>query len=140
MAYAGVEDLEARWRPLDGAERARAAELLEDASAFLDAMLANAGVAVDPDDATMARNLRAVTCAIVHRAMGVADELYGVSQYSQTAGVFSQSGTAANPNGDMYLTAQEKALLGIPASGSRSRLHFARGAIHAPCGGEIDGW
>ena len=45
MAYADVSDLESRWRDLSADEEAKAAVLLDDASAMLDSL-----VDVNPDD------------------------------------------------------------------------------------------
>lgn len=109
MAYATVDDLEARWHALDGDEADRAEVLLEDAAAMLDAL-----VEVDPEDEKQANLLKIVSCSMVTRAMLSADsDAYGVSQLDYGMGPFSQAAHFANPNGDLYLTAQEKRLLGI---------------------------
>lgn len=138
-AFATVSDLEMRWRPLDDAERVRAGELLVDASAYVGALMRASGVAIGTDD-EQRRNLASVCCAMVRRIMGVSEKLFGVSQYSQTAGSYTEMGTAANPNGDMYLTSAEKALLGISPTGRRQKGMFMRGAIHGRKGRPIDGW
>ncbi len=109
MAYATVDDLEARWHALEGDEADRAEVLLEDAAAMLDAL-----VEVDPEDEKQANLLKIVSCSMVTRAMLSADsDAYGVSQLDYGMGPFSQAAHFANPNGDLYLTAQEKRLLGI---------------------------
>lgn len=109
MAFARVEDLEARWRPLSTDEATRAGTLLDDAGAMLAAM-----VTVDEDDASQAALLKIVSCSMVMRSMLSSDaDAYGVSQLDYGMGPFSQAVHYANPNGDMYLTAQERKLLGI---------------------------
>lgn len=109
MAYATVDDLEARWHALDGDEADRAEVLLEDAAAMLDAL-----VEVDPEDEKQANLLKIVSCSMVTRAMLSAEsDAYGVSQLDYGMGPFSQAAHFANPNGDLYITAQEKRLLGI---------------------------
>lgn len=109
MAYATVDDLEARWHALEGDEADRAEVLLEDAAAMLDAL-----VEVDPEDEKQANLLKIVSCSMVTRAMLSAEsDVYGVSQLDYGMGPFSQAAHFANPNGDLYLTAQEKRLLGI---------------------------
>lgn len=109
MAFATVEDLEARWRDLDSDEEAKASTLLDDAGAMLTAL-----VDVDPTDAQQATLLKIVSCSMVTRAMMAAEsDTYGVSQLDYGMGPFSQAAHFSNPNGDMYLTAQEKRLLGI---------------------------
>lgn len=109
MAYASVEDIEARWRELSADEKSRADVLLNDASAILDSL-----VAVDPNDCRQASVLTAVCCNMVIRAMSATEsDMFGVSQSSMTAGPYSQSTNYFNPSGDMYLTKMEKRLLGI---------------------------
>lgn len=113
MAFATVEDLEARWRTLDPDEGERAATLLDDASAMLAALVGN----VDESDDQQATLLRMVTCSMVMRSMMASEsDAYGVSQMDFGMGPFSQAAHFANPNGDLYLTAQEKRLLGIGES------------------------
>lgn len=138
--FATVDELETRWRPLDADERTRAEALMMDAAAFIATQLKRAGVPIDDQDETQARNLASVSCAMVRRIIGTNEKLFGITQFSQTAGSFTESGTSANPNGDMYLTASEKALLGITSIGARQRASFIRPAIHTPDGGLIDGW
>lgn len=110
MAYADVDDLEARWRPLTPEEQERAAVLLDDASAFLDGL-------VEPDRRVCGEAdgvLRMVVCNMVQRAMvATSADAFGVSQQSMTAGPYTQSWTYANPSGDFYLTKMERRLLGV---------------------------
>lgn len=109
MAYATVEDLVARWHALEGAEADRAGVLLEDAAAMLGAL-----VEVDPEDGGQAELLKIVSCSMVIRAMLASEsDAYGVSQLDYGMGPFNQAAHFANPNGDLYLTAQEKQMLGV---------------------------
>lgn len=112
MAFATVDDLEARWHPLLDAERERAAVLLEDAALYLSSF-----VNVDDGDERQAGILKMVSCSMVQRAMSTAQsDAFGVSQQTITADIYSQSLSFANPSGDFYLTASEKRLLGITSS------------------------
>lgn len=112
MAFATVDDLEARWHPLLDAERERAAVLLEDAALYLSTF-----VNVDDGDERQAGILKMVSCSMVQRAMSTAQsDAFGVSQQTITADIYSQSLSFANPSGDFYLTASEKRLLGITSS------------------------
>lgn len=111
MAFATVDDLEARWRPLTAAEQDRAEILLDDAGVFLSAL-----VAVDPVDEEQAAILKMVSCSMVQRVMSADVDTVGVSQTSMTAGSYTQSFTYSNPSGDFYLTAMEKRMLGIASS------------------------
>lgn len=111
VAFATVDDLEARWRPLSSAEQERAEVLLDDAAVYLSAL-----VTVDGSDQAQADVLKVVSCSMVQRVMSSDVDTFGVSQASMTAGSYTQSMTFANPSGDFYLTAMEKRLLGIASS------------------------
>ena len=109
MAFATVADLEARWRDLSDAEEARASVLLDDAAAYLQAL-----VEVDPDNEVQAANLKMVSCNMVKRAMSsAASDAFGVTNATATMGPFSQQVAYANPSGDMYVSKSERAILGI---------------------------
>lgn len=109
MAFATVADLEARWRDLSDAEEARASVLLDDAAAYLQAL-----VEVDPDDEVQAANLKMVSCNMVKRAMSSsASDAFGVTNATATMGPFSQQVAYANPSGDMYVSKSERVILGI---------------------------
>ena len=112
MAYATIDDLELRWRPLTADESARAQALLDDAALMLDAVLSAASIQDVEEGA-----LVAVSCNMVRRAMALSDSgMYGVSQGTVSADIYSQTMTYANPTGDMYLTGNEKRMLGISHS------------------------
>lgn len=112
MAYAEVSDIELRWHELDSDEQSRAAVLIDDASAMLDAL-----VNVDTSDDEQLELLKMVCCNMVIRAMSASEaDSYGASNMSMTAGVYTQSWTYSNPTGDMYLTKMEKRLLGISSA------------------------
>jgi hypothetical protein len=123
MAYADVSDLEARWRELTEDEQARAAVLLDDASAMLDAY-----VTVDEADESLMKRLKIVACNMVERAMStVSDDgmdLYGVTQQSMTAVGFTRQLSYANPTGDLYITKAEKRMLGISGTGKGRTLMY----------------
>lgn len=116
--FATVDDLEKRWRKLTDEERERAEVLLQDASAYLSSELSRAGK--DPEGGeVLLLNLKVVSCAMVKRVM--ASNVDGnYSQVSKTAGSFSEQFTIANPSGDMYLTSNERNLLGIPVRSMRA--------------------
>ena len=113
MAYAEVEDLEARWRSLSTDEQGRAAVLLEDAAVRLDAACA-------PSDPPTAQELAArkiVSCEMVKRALaaGTAGAAVGVTSIQQGAGPYQETLQFANPTGDLYLTKSDRKLLGCGA-------------------------
>lgn len=109
MSFATVSDLEARWRTLDDAEKARAEVLFEDAAAIIEAE----GMDVSkPDEAVLAL-LKMVSCDMVKRAMLSSSVHPAATQSTMSVGPFSESFTFANPTGDLYLTKAEKRRLGI---------------------------
>jgi hypothetical protein len=111
-AFATVPDLEARWRTLTDAESATAETLLEDASTRLRLTYPdlNARIAADTSG-VLAEGAKIVVCGVVKRAMQTPDGP-PVSSQQTTAGPFSQQFSYSNPTGDLYLTKQEKLLLG----------------------------
>jgi len=110
MAFADVSDIESRWRTLTSDEEAKAGVLLEDASAMLTTLVPR----IDVANEVQLRNLNAVCCNMVIRAMSASEsESYGVDSMSMTAGPYAQTWNYSNTSGDMYLTKMEKRLLGI---------------------------
>lgn len=105
--FATVSDLEARWRTLSTAEKARATALIDDASALI------LDLSPDVEDWASATTLKAIVCAMVKRVMQGPADLDGVTQHQQAAGPFQQGVTFANPSGDLYLTKLEKKRLKI---------------------------
>lgn len=123
MAYATYEDLQARWRTLTESEQATATVLLDDAAAIIDAY-----VLIDTENEGQMERAKYVSCSMVRRSMMASEsDLVGINQASATMGPFSQQATFTNPTGDLYLTAQEKAMLGAGSS-------FI-GAVRAKIGG-----
>lgn len=110
MAYATLEDLEARRGVLDPDDREKAAALLDDAAVILDGLVTMDG---SEEQETL---LMIVSCNMVSRALSATPDAFGVSSLSTTAGVYSESLQYANPSGDMYLTKLEKRLLGVTTS------------------------
>ena len=104
--FATFDDYAARYDAAE-ADAERVGVLLDDASAIVAASLP-AGF----DPAALAPLLKSTVCAMVNRAF-VASGMAGVSNYSEGAAGITASVTYANPSGDLYMTATEKAALGI---------------------------
>lgn len=111
MAYATVEDLEKRWRVLTPSEKTVAETLLTDASNMINRLVSD--IADKMQDETYSQVLTAVICAMVKRSLMNNDEQLGITNHTMTAGSYNENITFSNPNGDMYLTKNEKKLLGI---------------------------
>lgn len=105
-AFATFEDYAARYDAATG-DAGRVGVLLDDASALVSASLP-AGADID----ALAPLLKSTVCAMVNRAR-VSAGMAGVSNYSEGAAGLTASVTYANPSGDIYMTATEKAALGI---------------------------
>ena len=91
MVYAEVSDLEARWRTLTEAERARAASLLADAALRIDV---HAPLGAESTVQELQARL-VVSCNMVQRSMAAGDGP-GLTQGSETAGPFSASWTSSS--------------------------------------------
>lgn len=111
-AFASVQDLENRWRPMDSSEKKRAEALLLDAAAIISAAMSRSGVKVDGYDKVQKANLVRVSCAMVMRAMGQGDG----EQVNAWGG-----NIVANPCGDLYLAKADRKSLGL----ERMRVGFA---------------
>ena len=133
--FATTSDIADGWRALTTDEQTRAESLLVRASAMIASELDRAGVTWPTTTEPLATNLVTATCNVVRRAMSVPTDFQPVSQYTQSAVGYSETMAYANPNGDMYLTAQEKSSLGI----GRQRMGFMRPHIR-PGGEEVANW
>ena len=105
--FATVEDLEARWHKLTDDEQAIAASKLADATDILKARCKDW-------ERQPANRLARICCAMVKRSMQAdVQNPNALSQFAQTAGPFSESGTYSNPNGDLYPLRSELKDLGV---------------------------
>lgn len=113
--FATVEDLAAGWSGYEDDMEEQASTMLVRVSTRLAAMLAAHGIEVDRHDEVQSAILKDVTCEVVRRSLSsqsVADGM-PVSQFTETATPYSNSYIFSNANGDVYLTRQEKELLGL---------------------------
>lgn len=111
MACATVDDLEKRWRALTDDEKTVAGAFLDDAEAILAHFVSDFATKIKDD--TYKALVIVIECAMVKRAVMNNFEQAGVSQHTVTAGSYNENITYSNPSGDMYLTKNEKKLLGI---------------------------
>ncbi len=111
--FATAADLERRWRPLSDAEKALADERLMDVTDLIKSQYPGW------TDRTP-RTLERICCQVVRRSMEAdarSDSVpAGATNYSETAGPFSQSFQFAEPTSDLRLwPSEEKELGGRPA-------------------------
>lgn len=116
MEYATIDDLTALWRKMTPEETERAKALLPIVCASLRAEAAKVGknldalVAADPDLAAVARS---VTVDVVARTLMTSTEGEPMTQMTQSAGVYSVSGTFLSPGGGLFIKTSELARLGL---------------------------
>ena len=104
--FATVEQYEARYGEVD--DEARVSALLQDAT---NVIASQPGFAMREDE-TWQGVLETVTCAMVHRSM-MSGAYAGLSNVSQGAGGYTASVAVYNPGGDLYLTRNERRVLGL---------------------------
>lgn len=102
--FATLEELRNRWPDRPDHEDTYLTTQLEDASQFI------LDVVPEAANATPSTRRR-IVCAVIRRALKV-DQFAGLEQIQASTGPFAQSFKPTNPNGDYYLTAQEKKALG----------------------------
>ena len=121
QTFATVEDVTNSWanKRFNDSERLAAKELIERASAMIGTRLARRQIEIDPEDELQATNLKAVTVAVVRRAMNGGD-VDGVQGATQTIGSTTASVQYINNyGGSMKLLPSEEDLLGITTAGGR---------------------
>ncbi|MDM8270545.1 Gp19/Gp15/Gp42 family protein [Thermophilibacter provencensis] len=104
--FATVEDYETRYGEVE--DEARVSALLQDATNII---ASQPGFAMREDE-TWQGVLETVTCAMVHRSM-MSGAYAGLSNVSQGAGGYTASVSVYNPGGDLYLTRNERRVLGL---------------------------
>lgn len=134
-AFATIEDYEASYGK--ATDTALVQARLNNSAAYLRILMKNSGVEVRPDDEDQATLLVDFNCRMVFRSL---NEHVGLSQWSETAGVFTWSGSPSNPDGDYYLKTAEMQALGIASTGKHQKMAFVRPAIHDRTGELISGW
>lgn len=116
MAYATISDLTTLWRTMTTAEQTRATELLDIVSARLRVEANKVGKDLDAlveADEDLASVAKSVTCDIVARTMMTATDKEPMTQFAESAGGYSVSGTFLVPGGGLFIKKSELASLGI---------------------------
>lgn len=103
--FATFEDVQARWRTLSSDEETVANTLAADASDMIRTRWADVGARIT-SGALDADSVKRVVANMVKRAMIVGDSV-GLESRSQTAGPFGVSDKYANPNANLYFTADD---------------------------------
>lgn len=115
-AFATIDDITKLWRPLTVEEQTRASALLAVVSASLRAEADKVGKDLDKmvsASAAFAEVARSVTVDVVARTLMTATDQEPMTQFTQTAGPYSASGTYLVPGGGLFIKRSELARLGL---------------------------
>ncbi len=114
--YATVTDLKTIWREMTPEEEKRAESILNIVSASLREEAQKVGKNLDemivnnPDLALVAKS---VTCDVTARTLMTSTRQEPMTQYSESAGGYSTSGTFLIPGGGLFIKKSELARLGL---------------------------
>lgn len=115
-AFATIDDITQIWRKMTSEEQSRAAVLLEVVSNSLRVEAEKVGKSLDklvetsPSFKAVATS---VTVDVVARTLMTSTDQEPLSQFSQTAGPFTASGTFLVPGGGLFIKRSELARLGL---------------------------
>lgn len=115
-AFATVDDMTKLWRVMTSEEQVRAAALLDIVSASLRVEADKVGKDLDAmvaQSEEIAAVARSVTVDVVARTLMTATDQEPMTQFSQTAGPYTASGTFLVPGGGLFIKRSELARLGL---------------------------
>lgn len=115
-AFATVNDMTLLWRKMTAEEQSRATALLDLVSDLLRVEADRLGKDMDllvASDPAMASAAKSVTVDVVARTLMTSTDQEPLSQFSQTAGPFTASGTYLVPGGGVFIKRSELARLGL---------------------------
>ena len=114
--FAELSDLIILWRPLKCEEQMRAAELLKIISSTLRIEAQKVGKDLDKmiqDKPALADVAKSVTVDVVARTLMTSTDQEPLTQFAQSAGGYSVSGSYLVPGGGIYIKKSELARLGL---------------------------
>lgn len=114
------QDVADRWRPLTGEESRVAVTLLLDASDIVRTRWPDVDSRIAAGTLRQASVVRVVANMVKRAMVASAVAGAGVSQMSESVGPFQSALTFANPNGNLYLSAEEVRLFDGVAAGHRA--------------------
>lgn len=115
-AFATIEDVAALWRSPSDAEWLRCEQLLPVVSDCLRAEAEKVGKDLDEivaNNSYMASVAKSVTVDVVARTLMTSTSQEPMTQFSQSAGGYSASGTFLVPGGGLFIKRAELARLGL---------------------------
>ncbi len=114
--FATIDDLTKLWRPMSAEEQGKAQALLIVVSNSLRVEADKVGKDLDAmvaDSPTFADVAKSVTVDVVARTLMTSTDSEPMTQFSQTAGPFTASGTFLVPGGGLFIKRAELARLGL---------------------------
>ena len=114
MQFATIDDLNLLWRPVKPEEEKKAEELLKVVSSSLIYEAKKVGKdlikMVDVDE-NLEQVARSVTCDVVARTLMTSTDSEPLTQFTESAGGYSMSGTYLTPGGGLFIKKSELARL-----------------------------
>lgn len=114
--FANVEDMRTLWRSMSTEEERRAVALLPIVSASLRVEADRVGRDLDAmcaDDDNIKEVAKSVTVDVVARTLMTSTDHEPMTQFSESAGGYSASGTFLTPGGGLFIKKSELARLGL---------------------------
>lgn len=105
VAFATTNDIEDRWRPLTATESTVAETLLDDASDMIRARWSDIDARIT-NRSVSEQTLTRITVGMVRRAI-INTDADGLESRSETTGPFGVTAKFTNPNGNLYLSADD---------------------------------
>lgn len=135
-AFATVDDLTVLWRPLLAGEQEKAQALLDLVSNSLRVEADKVGKDLDAmvsASVEFADVTRSVTVDVVARTLMTSTDSEPMTQFSQTAGPFTASGTFLVPGGGLFIKRSELARLGLRRQMVRTVSMYAADTGNGSC-------
>lgn len=114
--FAVIDDITKLWRTLTAEEQKRASALLETVSASLRTEAWKVGKDLDQmisENSSLAEVAKSVTVDVVARTLMTSTDQEPMTQFSQSAGGYTASGTFLVPGGGLFIKKAELARLGL---------------------------
>lgn len=114
-SYATIQDIETYWRTLTAAEQNTALAMISDASAKIRLKASQRGKNFDEmltENTDLSNVAKTIVCKCVINAMKML-EAVPASQFSESAGGYSVSGTYYAPGGGLLISKKDWAELGL---------------------------
>lgn len=116
MLYCDITDLTEMWRPMTADEQRRAEALIPMVCASLRTAARQAGKNLDKlvqADEDLALVAKSVTVDVVARTLMTSTNQEPMTQFSESAGGYTASGTFLTPGGGLFIKKSELARLGL---------------------------